>query len=199
MRRVLIADDESVIRMDLRESLEDAGYEVIAEAADGATALELARRERPDVAVLDIKMPRMDGIQAAEAITKESICPVLVLTAYDEQQLVARAAQAGVMAYLGKPFQERDLLSALEVAKARFDQMVALSEEVDRLEDALETRKLVDRAKGILMNREGMTEPEAFRAIQKTAMNRRKPMREIAQAIVVAHEATGGRSGARSE
>jgi AmiR/NasT family two-component response regulator len=199
MTRVLIADDESVVRMDLRETLEQAGYRVIAEAADGATALELARRERPDVAVLDVKMPRMDGIQAAEAITKESICPVLILTAYDEQQLVARAAQAGVMAYLGKPFQERALLSALEVAKARFDQMVALSEEVDRLEDALETRKLVDRAKGILMNREGMTEPEAFRAIQKTAMNQRKPMRDIAQAIILAHEAARGRPGKRPE
>jgi AmiR/NasT family two-component response regulator len=192
MRRVLIADDESVIRMDLRETLEEAGYKVVAEAADGATALELARRERPDVAILDVKMPRMDGIQAAEAITRESICPVLILTAYDEQRLVGRAAQAGVMAYLGKPFQERDLLSALEVAKARFDQMVALAEEVDRLEDAFETRKLVDRAKGVLMDREGMTEPEAFRAIQKVAMDQRRPMREIAQAIIVAREAARG-------
>lgn len=199
MRRVLIADDESVIRMDLRETLEEAGYQVIAEAADGATALELARRDRPDVAVLDVKMPRMDGIEAAEAITREAICPVLILTAYDEQRLVARAAEAGVMAYLAKPFQERDLLSALEVAKARFDQMLALAEEVDRLEDALETRKLVDRAKGILMNREKMAEPDAFRAIQKTAMNQRKPMREIAQAIILAHEATRGRPGKRPE
>jgi response regulator NasT len=195
MRRVLIADDESVIRMDLREILEEAGYEVVAEAGDGATALELARREKPDVAILDVKMPRMDGIQAAEAITNESICPVLILTAHDEQRLVARAAQAGVMAYLGKPFQERDLISGLEVAKARFDQMVALSHEVDRLEDALETRKLVDRAKGILMEREGMTEPEAFRAIQKTAMNQRKPMRDIAAAVVLAHETAGGKKG----
>jgi AmiR/NasT family two-component response regulator len=199
MRRVLIADDESVIRMDLRETLEEAGYQVIAEAADGATALELARRDRPDVAVLDVKMPRMDGIEAAEAITREAICPVLILTAYDEQRLVARAAEAGVMAYLAKPFQERDLLSALKVAKARFDQMLALAEEVDRLEDALETRKLVDRAKGILMNREKMAEPDAFRAIQKTAMNQRKPMREIAQAIILAHEATRGRPGKRPE
>jgi len=193
MRRVLIADDESVVRMDLRETLEEAGYEVVAEAADGATALELARRERPDVAILDVKMPRMDGIQAAEAITKESICAVLILTAYDEQRLVARAAQAGVMAYLGKPFQERDLLSSLEVAKARFDQMLALGQEVGRLEDALETRRLVDRAKGLLMDREGMTEPEAFRAMQKTAMNQRKPLKEIAQAVILAHETARGK------
>ncbi len=195
MRRVLIADDESVIRMDLRETLEEAGHEVVAEAADGAAALELARREKPDVAILDVKMPRMDGIQAAEAITKESICAVLILTAYDEQRLVARAAQAGAMAYLGKPFQERDLLSSLEVAKARFDQMLALGKEIDRLEDVLETRKLVDRAKGLLMDREGMTEPEAFRAMQKTAMNQRKPLREIAQAVILAHETARGKEG----
>ncbi len=195
MRRALIADDETVIRMDLRESLEEAGYEVVAEAADGAEALELARKERPDVAVLDVKMPRMDGIQAAEAITKERICPVLMLTAYDEPQLVSRAADAGVMAFLSKPFHERDLMSALEVAKARFDQVIALKEEVGKLEDSLESRRLVDRAKALLMETRGMTEPQAFRAIQKTAMNQRKTMKELAEAIIIAHEAAGGDLG----
>jgi response regulator NasT len=197
MRRVLIADDESVIRMDLRETLEDAGYEVVGEAADGASALEMARRDRPDVAVLDIKMPRMDGIQAAEAITRERICPVLILTAYDQPALVSRAAEAGVMAYLSKPFQERDLLAALQVAGARFEQMLALEKEVGELEDALETRKLVDRAKGLLMKREDMTEPEAFRAIQKAAMNQRKTMKEIAEAIVIAFDTAGSGPRAR--
>ncbi len=186
MKRVLIADDESVIRMDLRETLEEAGHEIVGEAVDGASALELARRERPDVAILDLKMPRMDGIQAAEAITKERICPVLILTAYDQPALVSRAAEAGVMAYLGKPFQERDLLAALEVAGVRYEQMLALEKEVGELSDALETRKLVDRAKALLMKRERMTEPEAFRAIQKAAMNQRKTMKEIAEAIVIA-------------
>jgi response regulator NasT len=192
MKRVLIADDESVIRMDLRETLEEAGYEVVAEAADGAAALELARTEKPDVAVLDVKMPRMDGIQAAEAITKERLCPVLILTAYNEPQAVTRAADAGVMAFLSKPYHERDLIASLEVAKARFDQMLALEQEVGKLEDALKNRKLVDHAKGLLMDRHGMTEPEAFRAIQKTAMNQRRTMREVAEAIVLAAE-IGGR------
>jgi len=192
MKRVLIADDESVIRMDLRETLEEAGYEVVGEAADGASALEMARRERPDVAILDIKMPRMDGIQAAETIARERICPVLILTAHDQPALVSRAAEAGVMAYLGKPFQERDLLAALEVARARYDQMLALEAEVGELEEALETRKLVDRAKGLLMKRERMTEPEAFRAMQKAAMNQRKSMKEIAEAIVVAFGTLAG-------
>jgi AmiR/NasT family two-component response regulator len=188
MKRILIADDESVIRMDLRETLEEAGYEVIAEASDGAAALELARRERPDVAVLDVKMPRMDGIQAAEAITKERICPVLILTAYNEPHAVTRAADAGVMAFLSKPYHERDLVAGLEVAKARFDQVVALEQEVDKLEDTLKTRRLVDRAKSLLIERHGMTEPEAFRAIQKTAMNQRRTMRDVAEAIVLAAE-----------
>ncbi len=192
MRRVLIADDESVIRMDLRETLEDAGYEVVGEAADGASALEMARRDRPDVAILDLKMPRMDGIQAAETITRERICPVLILTAYDRPALVSRAAEAGVMAYLSKPFQERDLRAALEVASARFEQMLALEKEVGELEEALKTRKLVDRAKGLLMQREGMTEPEAFRAIQRAAMNQRKSMKEIAEAIIIAFDAADG-------
>ncbi|MBM3500916.1 MAG: response regulator [Armatimonadetes bacterium] len=193
MKRVLIADDESVIRMDLRETLEEAGYEVVAEASDGAQALELARRERPDVAVLDIKMPRLDGIQAAEAITKERVCPVLMLTAYNEPQAVARAADAGVMAFLSKPYHERDLIAGLEVAKARFDQMVALEQEVDKLEDTLQSRKLVDRAKALLMERHGMTEPEAFRAIQKTAMNQRRTMRQVAEAVIMAAEIGGER------
>jgi response regulator NasT len=194
MKRVLIADDESVIRMDLRETLEEAGYEVVGEAADGAVALELARTLAPDVAVLDVKMPRVDGIQAAEAITKERLCPVLILTAYNEPQVVARAADAGVMAFLSKPYHERDLISGLEVAKARFDQMLALEQEVDKLEDALEGRQLVDKAKAILMKQHKMTEPEAFRAIQKTAMDQRRTMRQIAEAIVLAAEIRGGKS-----
>jgi len=193
MKRVLIADDESVIRMDLREVLEEAGYQVVAEAADGAAALDLARRERPDVAVLDIKMPRLDGIQAAEAITRERLCPVLILTAYNEPQAVSRAADAGVMAFLSKPYHERDLIAGLEVAKARFDQMVALEQEVDKLEDTLKTRRLVDRAKTLLMTQHGMTEPEAFRAIQKTAMNQRRTMRQVAEAIILAAEIGEGR------
>jgi len=186
MKRVLIADDESVIRMDLREVLEEAGYEVIAEAADGAAALDLARQVKPDVAVLDVKMPRLDGIQAAEAITRERICPVLMLTAYNEPQAVSRAADAGVMAFLSKPYHERDLIASLEVAKARFDQMIALEQEVGKLEDTLKTRKLVDRAKALLMEHHGMGEPEAFRALQKTAMNQRRTMREVAEAVIMA-------------
>jgi len=193
MKRVLIADDESVIRMDLRELLEEAGYEVVAEAADGATALDLARQEKPDVAVLDVKMPRLDGIQAAEAITRERLCPVLILTAYNEPQAVSRAADAGVMAFLSKPYHERDLIAGLEVAKARFDQMIALEQEVGKLEDTLRTRKLVDRAKALLMERHGMREPEAFRAIQKTAMNQRRTMRQVAEAIILAAEIGEGK------
>jgi two-component system, response regulator PdtaR len=195
MTRVLIADDESVIRMDLRESLEEAGYEVIGEAADGVAALDLARHERPDIAILDIKMPGMDGLQAAEAITRERICPVLILTAHAQPALVSRAAEAGVMAYLSKPFQERDLLAAIEVARARYDQVVALEKEVGELEDALETRKVVDRAKGLLMEREKMTEAEAFRAIQKVAMNQRKTLKEVAEAIILAFGAAERRGG----
>jgi AmiR/NasT family two-component response regulator len=188
--RVIVADDESVIRMDLREMLTNLGYLVIGEVGDGRSAVNLARELKPDVVVMDIKMPDMDGIDAAKILTGEKIAPVLLLTAYSQQELIERAKAAGVVGYLIKPFRESDLAPAIEVAVARFAEFCALEKEVGDLKLALETRKLVDRAKGILMDTQGLTEAEAFRKIQKMSMNTRKPMKEVAEAIILAHQAS---------
>ena len=188
--RVIIADDESIIRMDLREMLTNLGYLVIGEVGDGRSAVNLARELRPDVVVMDIKMPDMDGIDAAKVLTEERVAPVLLLTAYSQQELIERAKDAGVVGYMVKPFRESDLAPAIEVAVARFAEFRALEKEVGDLTLALETRKLVDRAKGILMDSQGLTEAEAFRKIQKMSMNTRKPMKEVAEAIILAQQAS---------
>jgi AmiR/NasT family two-component response regulator len=192
--RALIADDESVIRMDVREMLTEAGYEVVGEAATGEEAVAKARSERPDVAIVDIKMPGMDGIDAARTLIEEAICPVVLLTAYGQPELVARAKDAGIFGYVTKPFEERDLLPAIEMARARYDEIAALKGQVSTLEEAIETRKLVDRAKGILMDSYGLKEGEAHRRIQQESMNRRKSMREIAEAIIMAREVSEGKA-----
>lgn len=190
--RVIVADDESIVRMDLREMLDSLGYLVVGEAGDGESAVHLSRELRPDVVIMDIKMPGMDGIDAGKILTEERIAPVLLLTAYSQQDLVERAKEAGVMAYIVKPFHEADLAPAIEVALRRWEEFRALEQEVEDLKEALETRKLVDRAKGILMDTQGLSEADAFRRIQKTSMDQRKPMKEVAEAIVLAHEAGKG-------
>jgi len=187
--RVVIADDESIIRMDLREMLTNLGYLVVGEAGDGKSAVNQARELRPDVVIMDIKMPDMDGIEAARILTQERIAPVVLLTAFSQRDLVERAKEAGVVGYLVKPFRESDLGPAIEVALARFQEFRSLEKEVFDLQETLETRKLVDRAKGILMDTQGLNESEAFRKIQKMSMNTRKPMKEIAEAIILAREA----------
>ena len=187
--RVIIADDESLIRMDLQEMLLNLGYLVVGEVGDGRSAVNLARELKPDVVIMDIKMPDMDGIDAAKILTEEHIAPVILLTAYSQKDLVERAKEAGVVGYMVKPFRESDLVPAIEVALARFKEFEALHKEVDDLQLALETRKLVDRAKGILMDSQGLSEAEAFRKIQKMSMNTRKPMKEVAEAIILAHQA----------
>ncbi len=186
--RVVIADDESIIRLDLKETLQRMGHQVVAEAGDGRTALDLIRQHKPDLAILDVKMPEMDGVDTAKEIAKERLAPVLLLTAYSQQDLVQRAMDAGVFAYIVKPFTESDLLPAMGIAIARFQQFSAIAEEAASLQAAIETRKLVDRAKGLLMDKHGLREQEAFRRIQQQSMNSRKPMREIAEAIIIASE-----------
>lgn len=187
--RVIIADDESIIRMDLREMLTNLGYLVVGEAGDGRSAVNQARELRPDVVIMDIKMPDMDGIEAARILTQERIAPVVLLTAFSQRDLVERAKEAGVVGYLVKPFRESDLGPAIEVALARFSEFRTLESQVADLKETLETRKLVDRAKGILMDSQGLSESDAFRKIQKMSMNTRKPMRDIAEAIILAQEA----------
>jgi AmiR/NasT family two-component response regulator len=187
--RVIVADDESLIRMDLREMLTNLGYLVIGEVGDGRSMVNLARELRPDVVIADIKMPDMDGIEAARVLTAEKIAPVILLTAYGQRELVERAKEAGVVGYLVKPFQENDLAPAIEVALARFEEFRAMEREMSNLKEALETRKLVDRAKGILMDTQGLSEADAFRKIQKMSMNTRKPMKQVAEAIILAHQA----------
>jgi response regulator NasT len=182
--RILIAEDEALIRLDLREMLEEEGYEVVGEAGDGETAVRLARDLRPDLTVMDIKMPGLDGLAAAERINEERLSPVLILTAFSQKDLVERAAQTGAMAYLVKPFQKSDLLPAIGIAVARYQEMQALEAEVSDLGERLETRKVVDRAKGHLMDRYGMSEQDAFRFIQKTAMDKRLAMKEVATKVV---------------
>ncbi|MGC4043721.1 MAG: response regulator [Armatimonas sp.] len=185
--RIVIADDEPIIRMDLRRTLENLGHIVTGEASDGAQAVELVRELKPDITILDILMPNMDGIDAAKLISNEGLAPVLLLTAYSQKDLVERAKDAGVFAYLVKPFKEADLMPNIELAIARFDEYMELEKEVTALEDKLETRKSVDRAKGILMDTYGLTEQDAFRRIQVQSMNTRKSMREIAEAIIIAN------------
>lgn len=183
-RRVLIAEDEGLIRLDLAEMLTEEGYEVVGEAADGETAVRLAEEKRPDLVICDIQMPIMDGLQAAEKIVAARIAPVVILTAFSQRDLIARAQSAGAMAYLVKPFQKSDLVPAIELSLARFAEMVALEREVDNLSERLEIRKLVDRAKGLLMTRYGMSEPDAFRWIQRAAMDHRLAMRDVAMRII---------------
>lgn len=192
-KRILIADDESLIRMDLQEMLRNLGYLVVGEAGDGITALKLARELKPDLVIMDIRMPAMDGIDAAKVLTEEKIAPVVLLTAYSQKDLIQRAKEAGVVGYLVKPFKESDLTPAIEVALARFGEFKQMTQEVDDLQHALTTRKLVDRAKGILMDTKGLTETEAFRAIQKMSMDNRRPMKAVAEAIIMAHDAAMGR------
>jgi response regulator NasT len=186
--RIIIADDESLIRLDLREMLTHLGYEVIAEAGDGRTAMELARKLHPDLLIMDIKMPDLDGISAAEELTRDRIAPVVLLTAYSDQGLVERAREAGVVGYVVKPFREAELMPVIELSRARFDEFRSLEREVGDLKDALETRKLVERAKGVLMETHGLRESEAFHRIRKTSMDARKSMKEVAEAILLAHE-----------
>lgn len=188
--RIVVADDESVICMDLREMLSNLGYLVVGDAGDGRSAVNLARELRPDVVLMDVMMPDMDGIEAARILTEERIAPVVLLTAYSQRDLIDRAKAVGVVGYLVKPIQESDLAPAIEVALARFQEFRALEKEVDNLQDQLDTRKLVDRAKGILMDSQGLTEAAAFRRIQKMSMNTRKSMKEIAQAIILTYEAS---------
>ncbi|MBI5029992.1 MAG: response regulator [Chloroflexi bacterium] len=187
--RVIIADDESVIRTDLREMLTSLGYLVVGDVGDGQSAVNLARELKPDVVIMDIKMPNMDGIEAARLLTQEKIAPVLLLTAYSQRDLVDRAKEAGVVGYLVKPFREQEIVPAVDIALARFQEFRELEKEVGDLKETLETRKVVDRAKGVLMDSQHLTEAEAFRKIQKMSMNTRKPMKEIAEAIILAQEA----------
>jgi AmiR/NasT family two-component response regulator len=180
--RVLVAEDETLIRMDLVEMLIEAGYDVVAQASNGEEAIALAREYKPDLAILDVKMPVLDGISAAEEII--SISPVLMLTAFSQKELVERARDAGVMAYVVKPFSITDLVPAMEIAMSRHKQMLSLANEVANLHDRLETRKLIDRAKGILMAALNLSEPEAFSWIQRAAMDRRMGMKEVAMAVI---------------
>ena len=183
-RTVIVAEDESLIRMDVIETLKDNGFTVVGEAGDGEKAVELARKHQPNVVVMDVKMPLLDGISAAEILSKEKICPVVLLTAFSQRELVERATEAGALAYVVKPFGPNDLIPAIEIALSRYQQLTALEDEVADLADRLETRKVLDRAKGILNDTMGLTEPEAFRWIQKASMDRRLTMREVAQTVV---------------
>jgi response regulator NasT len=183
-RRVLIAEDEALIRLDLREMLIEEGYDVCGEAGDGEVAVKLAEELRPDLVIMDIKMPIMDGLAAAERIAGARISAVVILTAFSQRDLVERARQAGAMAYLVKPFQKSDLVPAIEIALSRFAEMQALETEVASLTERLETRKLVERAKGTLMSAFGMTEPDAFRWIQRAAMDNRMTMKAVAEKII---------------
>ena len=182
--RVLVAEDEALIRLDLVEMLNEEGYQVVGEAADGEQAVRLAGELNPDLVIMDVKMPKKDGIEAASQIASERIAPVVILTAFSQRDLVERARDAGAMAYLVKPFGKRDLVPAVELAMSRFAELRALEAEVAGLTDRLESRKVIDRAKGMLMSRHGMTEPEAFRWIQRTAMDRRNTMKAVAEAVL---------------
>ncbi|WP_083090289.1 ANTAR domain-containing response regulator [Actinomyces vulturis] len=188
-RRVLVAEDEALIRLDIVETLTDAGFEVVGEAADGEEAVRLADEFDPDLCVMDVKMPVMDGITAAERILKNHSCAIVMLTAFSQKELVERASAAGAMAYVVKPFTPADLIPALEIAFSRHEEILSLESEVFDLTERFETRKRVDRAKGLLMEKMGLTEPEAFRWLQKTSMNRRLTMREVSDAVI---EQVGG-------
>ncbi len=183
-KRVIVAEDESLIRIDIVETLRDHGFEVVAEASDGEKAVALAEELRPDLVVMDVKMPLMDGISAAEILTKKKIAPVVLLTAFSQRELVERASEAGALAYVVKPFTPNDLIPAIDIALGRYAQIQALEDEVADMAERLESRKILDRAKGILNNTMGLTEPEAFRWIQKASMDRRLTMREVAQTVI---------------
>lgn len=186
--RVLIAEDEALIRMDLREMLTEQGHEVVGEARDGAEAIELARSLTPDVVFMDINMPGVSGIEAATVLGDEHVAPVVMVTAFSQQSYIEQAAAAGAMAYIVKPFSAADVMPAMQVAVSRYQESRSLAEEVADLSERLETRKIVDRAKGLLIAR-GMSEPEAFKRLQKLAMDKRKTLREIAEAVIIASEA----------
>jgi len=183
-RRVLIAEDEALIRLDLAEMLSEEGFEVVGQAVDGEQAVEMATELRPDLVILDVKMPKKDGIDAAGEIVAEQIAPVVILTAFSQRELIERARDAGAMAYLVKPFSKADLLPAIELAVARYAETAALRAEVADISQRLEARKIIDRAKGLLMTHQKMTEPEAFRWIQRTAMDRRTSMQAVAGAVL---------------
>jgi response regulator NasT len=183
-RRVVVAEDETLIRLDIVEMLRDAGYDVVAEADNGQRAVELAREHRPDLVLMDVKMPVLDGITAAEQIASDRIAPVVLLTAFSQRELVERAREAGAMAYVVKPFTVDDLVPAIEIAISRAEEIAALEREVSDMKEQFATRKLVERAKSLLTTKMGLTEPEAFRWIQKTSMDRRLSMREVAEAII---------------
>jgi response regulator NasT len=183
-RRVVVAEDESLIRRDSVESLRDNGVDVVGEAGDGETAVALATELRPDLVIMDVKMPQLDGISAAEKLSKNHIAPVVLLTAFSQKELVERASEAGALAYVVKPFTPNDLLPAIEIALARSEQIITLEAEVADMVERFETRKLVDRAKGLLNEKMGLSEPEAFRWIQKASMDRRLTMQDVAKAII---------------
>jgi response regulator NasT len=182
--RVVIAEDEAIIRMDLRETLEEEGYDVVGETGRGDEAVELVRGLRPDLAILDIKMPGMDGIEAARIIAGEKICGILILTAFSQREVIEQARDVGALAFLVKPFQKSDLVPAIEVAIGRFGELRNLSGEIDALGEQLETRKLIDRAKGVLMDRHAMSEQEAFTYIQREAMRNRRKMRDVSSDLL---------------
>jgi response regulator NasT len=187
--RILVAEDEAISRMDLCEMLEHLGYTVVGQAGDGVAAVNLARTLKPDLVVMDIKMPELDGISAAQTLSEERVVPVLLLTAYSDHEFVDRAVDAGVMGYLVKPFAEAQLKPAIEVALERWREVRQIQQELADTQDTLETRKLVERAKGVLMDSQNLKEGEAFRRIQRLSMNSRKSMRQVAEAILLAHEA----------
>jgi two-component system, response regulator PdtaR len=189
--RILLAEDETIIRLDLKETLERAGFEVCAEARDGQEAVELATAERPDLAVLDVKMPRLDGIEAARRILAERPIPIVMLTAYGQDDLVARAVDAGVFGYLVKPFRESDLLPAIQTATARHAELEALREEAESLAEALATRKVVEQAKGLLMEREGLSERDAFTRLQRASQVSGRPMKVVAEALIATFSEDG--------
>lgn len=186
--RVIVAEDDSLQRMDLKEELEKQGYLVVGDAGDGQSAVNLARELRPDLVVMDYKMPQLNGVDAAETLTRESIAPVLLMTAYSDQALIDRAKEAGVVSYVNKPWRQADLKPAIEIALARFAQYREMAEKVKDLEERLATRRVVEQAKGLLMKKQGLSEQDAFRTIQKLSMNKRKSMREIAEAILLTQE-----------
>ncbi len=183
-KRVLVAEDEALIRLDLVELLTDEGYDVVGQAGDGEEAVKLARELEPDLVVMDVKMPKLDGIAAADIIAGERIAPVVMLTAFSQRELVAQAREAGAMAYVVKPFDASDVVPAIEIAMARFAEIRAVEDEVADLTERLESRKVIDQAKGMLQEGLGLSEPEAFRWLQKTAMDLRKSMREVAQGVI---------------
>ena len=186
--RILVAEDETIIRLDLRDLLERSGHEVVAEARDGEEAVALAREHRPELAIMDVKMPRLDGIEAARRILDERPIPIVMLTAYGQEELVNRAVEAGVFGYLVKPFREQDLLPAIRTARARHEELVALREEAESLADALAARKAIERAKGLLMEKEGLSEADAFARLRKASQISGRPLKVVAEALIATLE-----------